>query len=100
MLTGAVEVYANHSLLVVGSISWPKLDSGDGPADADGRHVAVKTRGQTGHTRVSFWSGSMPLHGTLVFDGTLAWRTTRSSSVTSSGSGGGRSGSREAGPSG
>lgn len=72
MLTGAVEVYANHDLLVVGSISWPELNWGDGPADADGRHVVVKTRGQTGHTRVSFWSGSMPLHGALVFDGNLA----------------------------
>ncbi|WP_426502577.1 hypothetical protein ACPPVO_33695 [Dactylosporangium sp. McL0621] len=72
MLSGAVEVYANHGLLVVGSTSWPELDWGDGPADADGRHVVVKTRGQAGHTRVSFWSGSMPLLGTLVFDGDLA----------------------------
>ncbi|WP_327009776.1 hypothetical protein OHA72_22625 [Dactylosporangium sp. NBC_01737] len=71
MLTGAVEVYANHAVLIVGSTGWPELDWGDGPADTDGRHVAVKTRGQVGHTRVSFWSGSMPMLGALVFDGDL-----------------------------
>ena len=55
-----------------GSIGWRELDWGDGPADADGRHVVVKTRGQVDHTRVSFWSGSMPVLGALVFDGDLA----------------------------
>ncbi|WP_432837872.1 hypothetical protein [Dactylosporangium sp. CA-092794] len=72
MLTGAVEVYANHGVLIVGSTGWLELDWGDGPADADGRHVVVKTRGQVDHTRVSFWSGSMPMLGVLVFDGDLA----------------------------
>lgn len=71
MLTGAVEVYANHAVLIVGSTAWPELDWGDAPAGADERHVAIKTRGQVDHTRVSFWSGSMPMLGELVFDGDL-----------------------------
>lgn len=71
MLTGAVEVYANHSVVIVGSTAWPELDWGDGPAGADGRHVAVRTRGQTAHTRVSLWSRTMPLIGAVVFDGEL-----------------------------
>ncbi|MEV0569541.1 hypothetical protein [Dactylosporangium sp. NPDC050588] len=71
MLTGAVEVYANHGVLIVGSTGWPELERNDGPADADGRHVVVKTRGQVAHTRVSFWSESMPVLGALVFDGDL-----------------------------
>ncbi|GIH16089.1 hypothetical protein [Rugosimonospora africana] len=71
MLTGAVEVYANHPSVIIGSTSWPELDRGDGPAVADGRHVEVRTRGQRAHTRVSVWSRTMPLVGTVVFDGKL-----------------------------
>lgn len=77
MLTGAVEVYTNHNVLVVGSTGWPELAWGDGPADADGRHVVVKTCGQVDHTRVSLWSGSMPVLGVLVFDGDLALEDSR-----------------------
>jgi hypothetical protein len=58
-------------VLIVGSTARPELDWGDGPAGADERHVAIKTRGQVAHTRVSFWSGSMPMLGELVFDGDL-----------------------------
>jgi hypothetical protein len=71
VLTGAVEVYANHAVLLVGSTGWPEVDWGDGPVGADGRHVAVRTRGQVAHTRVSIWQGAMPLVGHLVFDGEL-----------------------------
>jgi hypothetical protein len=71
VLTGAVEVYANHAVLIVGSSAWPELDWDDSPASADGRHVAIKTRGQTDHTRVSFWSATMPVLGEIVFDGDL-----------------------------
>ncbi|MFU8849394.1 hypothetical protein ACNAW0_00135 [Micromonospora sp. SL1-18] len=71
MLTGAVEVYANHAVLIVGSTAWPELDWDDSPASADGRHVAIQTRGQIDHTRVSFWSGTMPVLGEIVFDGDL-----------------------------
>ena len=71
MLTGAVEVYANHAVLIVGSTAWPELDWDGGPASADGRHVAITTRGQVGHTRVSFWSGTIPVVGEIVFDGDL-----------------------------
>jgi hypothetical protein len=71
VLTGAVEVYANHPVLIVGSTAWPEVDWGDGPAGADGRHVAIRTRDQIAHTRVSVWSGTMPLVGHLVFDGDL-----------------------------
>jgi hypothetical protein len=71
LLTGAIEVYANHSVIIIGSTDWPVLDWGDGPAGADGEHVAVRTRGQVAHVRVSFWSRTMPLVGTTVFDGDL-----------------------------
>jgi hypothetical protein len=71
VLTGAVDVYANHAVLLVGSTGWPEVDWGDGPVGADGRHVAVRTRGQVAHTRVSIWQGAMPLVGHLVFDGEL-----------------------------
>jgi hypothetical protein len=71
MLTGAVELYSNHGVLIVGSTSWPELDWDDSPASADGKHVAIMTRGQVAHTRVSFWSGAMPMLGELVFDGDL-----------------------------
>jgi hypothetical protein len=71
LLTGAVEVYANHAVLIVGSTAWPEVDWEDKPASADGRHVAILTRGQVAHTRVSFWSGSMPMIGDVVFDGEL-----------------------------
>ncbi|MFG2039102.1 hypothetical protein [Dactylosporangium sp. NPDC048998] len=70
-MTGAVEVYANHAVLILGSTGWPELDWDDSPASADGRHVAIQTRGQIGHIRVSFWSGTMPLPGEIVFDGDL-----------------------------
>ncbi len=71
MLTGAVEVYANHAFVIIGSGEWPELAWDDGPVSADGRHVVVRTRGQTALTRVAIWSGVMPLVGELVFDGQL-----------------------------
>ena len=73
VLTGAVEVYANHAFVILGTIDWPELDDWDVtlPASADAHHVAIKTRGQVAHTRVTFWSGAMPLVGQLVFDGEL-----------------------------
>ncbi|MEU7753699.1 hypothetical protein [Micromonospora sp. NPDC049171] len=71
MLTAAVEVHANHPVVIIGSTAWPELDWGDGPAGADERHVAIRTRGQVARTRVSIWSGTMPLVGHLVFDGEL-----------------------------
>jgi hypothetical protein len=71
MLTGAVEVYANHAVLIVGSTAWPEVLWDDQPATADGRHVAILTRGQVAHTRVSFWSRTMPRIGEVIFDGDL-----------------------------
>lgn len=71
MLTGAVEVVANHGVLLVGSTAWPQVDWGDGPVGADSRHVAIRTRGQVARTRVSIWQDTMPLVGHLVFDGEL-----------------------------
>jgi hypothetical protein len=71
VLTGAVELYANHAVLILGSTGWPELDWDGSPASADGRHVAIMTRGQIDHTRVSFWSGTMPMLGEVVFDGDL-----------------------------
>jgi hypothetical protein len=73
LLSGAVEVYANHGYVILGSVEWPQLADWDTSlaACADAHHVAIKTRGQFGHTRVSFWSGAMPLLGELVFDGDL-----------------------------
>ncbi|MEU8299733.1 hypothetical protein AB0C04_20970 [Micromonospora sp. NPDC048909] len=71
MLTGAVEIYGNHAVLLVGSTAWPEVDWSDGPVGADRRHVAIRTRGQIAHTRVSIWQDAMPLVGHLVFDGEL-----------------------------
>ena len=71
MLTGAIEVYANHAVVIVGSTAWPEVDFGGGSAGADDRHVAIRTRGQAAHTRVSIWQNTMPLVGHLVFDGEL-----------------------------
>lgn len=71
MLTASVEVSANHPVVIIGSTAWPELDWGDGPAGADKRHVAIRTRGQAARTRVSIWSDTMPLVGHLVFDGDL-----------------------------
>lgn len=73
MLIGAVELYANHAFVILGSIDWPELGDWETtlPANADARHVAIKTRGQIDHTRVSFWSGAMPLFGEAVFDSDL-----------------------------
>ncbi|BCJ76732.1 hypothetical protein CS0771_62760 [Catellatospora sp. IY07-71] len=71
MLTGAVEVYANHAFVIIGSGEWPELVWDDGPGSADGRHVVIRTRGQTALTRVAIWSGAMPLLGEPVFDGQL-----------------------------
>jgi hypothetical protein len=73
VLIGTVEVYANHAWVIVGSSGWPELTDWDVtlPASADTHHVAIQTRGQVAQTRVSFWSGAMPLHGELVFDGDL-----------------------------
>ncbi|MFF5081888.1 hypothetical protein ACFY36_32965 [Actinoplanes sp. NPDC000266] len=71
VLSGAVEIYANHAVLLVGSTAWPEVDWDDGPVGADSRHVAIRTRGQVAHTRVSIWQGAMPLVGHLVFDGEL-----------------------------
>jgi hypothetical protein len=71
LLTGAVEMYANHSLAIIGSTAWPELDFGEGPASADRHHVAVRTRGQSALTRVSVWTSTMPVVGKVVFDGEL-----------------------------
>jgi hypothetical protein len=73
VLIGAVEVYANQPFVILGTIDWPELHDWDVtlPASADAHHVAIKTRGQVDHTRVSFWSGGMPLLGEVVFDGDL-----------------------------
>lgn len=71
MLTSAIEVYANHPVLIIGSTAWPDFDWDNEPASAGRMHVAVLTRGQVAHTRVAIWSGSMPLVGHLVFDGQL-----------------------------
>jgi hypothetical protein len=73
VLTGAVEVYANHAWVIIGSTDWPELGGWAAalPVNADAHHVAIKSRGQVAHTRVSFWSGAMPLHGRVVFDGEL-----------------------------
>ena len=71
MLTGAVEVVANHSIVLIGSTARPEVEWGDGPVGADARHVAVVTRGQAAATRVSIWEESMPLVGHQVFDGQL-----------------------------
>jgi hypothetical protein len=71
MLTAAVDVYANHSLLIIGTADRAEIDLSDGPANADAHHVVVRTRGQVRHTRVSIWSESMPLAGEIVFDGEL-----------------------------
>ncbi|GAB3852915.1 hypothetical protein GCM10027610_082010 [Dactylosporangium cerinum] len=68
MLTGAVEVYANDGVLVVGSTGWPDLAWGDGPAHADSRHVVIKTRGQVDHMPAQMWpcKADTPLCGRSV----------------------------------
>jgi hypothetical protein len=72
LLRGVAEVYANHAVVLIGSAGAPEFsDWGDGPANADGRHLVVRTRGQAGLTRVCIWSQAMPLVGRPVFDGTL-----------------------------
>jgi hypothetical protein len=71
VLVGAVDVYANHALIFIGSADPPELDWDDAPASADGKHIAVRTRGQVRLTRVSIWNGAMPLIGGIVFDGVL-----------------------------
>ncbi|GAA1031321.1 hypothetical protein GCM10009557_26300 [Virgisporangium ochraceum] len=73
MLIGAVEVYANHAFVILGPVDRPELDDWDTslPASADTRHVAIKTRGQIDHTRVSLWSGAMPMFGEAIFDDDL-----------------------------
>lgn len=71
MLTGAVEVVANHPIVLIGSTGWPEVEWGDGPVGADARHVAVLTRGQVAATKVSIWEETMPLVGHQVFDGEL-----------------------------
>jgi hypothetical protein len=71
VLVGAVDIYANHALIFIGSADPPELDWDDAPASADGKHIAVRTRGQVRLTRVSVWNGAMPLIGGIVFDGVL-----------------------------
>jgi hypothetical protein len=76
VLVGAVDIYANHALVFIGSTDppgqdWAELDWDDAPAAADGKHIAVRTRGQIGLTRVSIWNGAMPVIGGIVFNGVL-----------------------------
>jgi hypothetical protein len=71
MLVGAVDLYANHPRVLIGSADPPELDWDDAPASSDGKHIAVRTRGQVRLTRVSIWDGAMPLIGEIVFDGVL-----------------------------
>jgi len=71
VLVGAVDFYANHPVVLIGSIDLPELDWDDAPACSDGKHIVVKTRGQTALTRVSIWKGAMPVIGDVVFDGVL-----------------------------
>jgi hypothetical protein len=71
VLTGAIDIYVNNPIVIIGSTAWPELDWGEGPAGADGRHVAVRTRGQVALTRVSVWTTTMPVVGEVVFDGEL-----------------------------
>lgn len=71
MLVGAVDIYANHAVVFIGSTDPPELEWDDAPACGDGKHIVVQTRGQTALTRVSVWSRAMPLIGDIVFDGVL-----------------------------
>jgi hypothetical protein len=71
VLVGAVDIYANHPLVFIGSADPPGPDWDDAPAAADGKHIAVRTRGQVMLTRVSIWNGAMPVIGGIVFDGVL-----------------------------
>ncbi|MFF4901105.1 hypothetical protein [Streptomyces sp. NPDC001068] len=71
MLIGSVEIYANHPVVFIGSTDHLELDWDDAPACADGRHIVVRTRGQTALTRVSVWKAAMPVIGDIVFDGVL-----------------------------
>jgi hypothetical protein len=71
VLVGAVDIYANHPLILIGSADPPELDLDDAPASASGKHIAVRTRGQVKLTRVSIWNGAMPVIGGIVFDGVL-----------------------------
>ncbi|MFG2023643.1 hypothetical protein [Streptomyces sp. NPDC048825] len=71
VLVGAVDIYANHALVFIGSPDPPELEWDEAAACGDGRHIAVKTRGQTALTRVSVWKRAMPLIGEIVFDGEL-----------------------------
>jgi hypothetical protein len=71
MLIGATEIYANHPVVLVGAMDWPEVDWADAAAAGDGRHIAVRTRGQVALTRVALWRDAMPIIGPVVFDGEL-----------------------------
>ncbi|AWW35720.1 hypothetical protein [Streptomyces cadmiisoli] len=71
MLVGAVDIYANHPVVFIGSTDPPELDWDDAPACSNGKHIVVRTRGQSALTRVSIWHGAMPVIGDVVFDGVL-----------------------------
>lgn len=71
MLTGAVELMIRHRIVLIGSAGWPAVEWDDGPASADGRHVAVRTRDPVAVTRVRIWEHAMPETGHVVFDGEL-----------------------------
>ncbi|MBF9131243.1 hypothetical protein I0C86_20085 [Plantactinospora sp. S1510] len=71
MLVGAVDIYTNHAVVVLGATAFPEVEHDDSAATADDRHVVVRTRGQAAPTRVSIWSRDMPYLGPVVFDGEL-----------------------------
>ncbi|MBE1491534.1 hypothetical protein [Plantactinospora soyae] len=71
MLVGAVDIYTNHALVVIGATAFPEVEHDDSAATADDRHVVVRTRGPVSPTRVSIWSRDMPYLGAVVFDGEL-----------------------------
>ncbi|MFF1837983.1 hypothetical protein ACFVXE_27795 [Streptomyces sp. NPDC058231] len=71
MLVGAVDIYANHPVVLIGSTDPPELDWDNSPACSDGKHIVVQTRGQSALTRVSIWNRAMPAIGDVVFDGVL-----------------------------
>lgn len=58
MLVGAVDIYTNHALVVIGATAFPEVEHDDSAATADDRHVVVRTRGPVSPTRVSIWSGT------------------------------------------
>lgn len=71
MLVGAVDIYTNHAVVVIGATAFPEVEHDDSAATADDRHVVVRTRGQAAPIRVSIWSRVMPYLGAVVFDGEL-----------------------------